>query len=36
VDDLLQVSAGMTFSGGIIDYCLYGILPLATGYNTAA
>ncbi|BDV03671.1 MAG: PTS sugar transporter [Candidatus Hepatoplasma scabrum] len=36
VDDLLKVSVGMTFSGGIIDYILYGILPLATGYNTAA
>lgn len=36
VDDLLGASIGLTFSGGIIDYCLYGILPLATGYNTTA
>ncbi len=32
--DLLHASIGLTFSGGFIDFVVYGILPGATGYNT--
>ncbi|BDV02499.1 MAG: PTS sugar transporter [Candidatus Hepatoplasma vulgare] len=31
--DAMQASVGMTFSGGIIDLSLYGILPWATGIS---
>lgn len=33
---LLGANVGMTFSGGIIDYVLYGILPAATGFDVTA
>ncbi|MGL4859559.1 MAG: PTS transporter subunit EIIC, partial [Enterobacteriaceae bacterium] len=29
--DLLNVKVGMTFSGGFIDFCLFGVLPGVTG-----
>jgi len=32
--DLLGVSVGMTFSGGIFDIILFGIIPDATGFAT--
>ena len=32
--DLLGSHIGMTFSGGIFDYVLYGILPDATGFHS--
>lgn len=31
--DLLQVKVGQTFSGGFIDFILYGVLPGVTGVN---
>ncbi len=34
--DLLHVSTGLTFSGGIIDYVIYGVLSNATGFHTSA
>ncbi len=34
--DLLHVSTGLTFSGGIIDFVIYGVLSNATGFHTSA
>lgn len=34
--DILNVSVGMTFSGGIIDYVLFGIIPQLTGQDVNA
>jgi len=31
---MLNANLGMTFSGGIFDFILYGILPGATGFRT--
>jgi|GEM_PF-2082757 len=31
--DVLGAHMGMTFSGGIFDFALFGILPDATGLN---
>lgn len=34
--DLLNVRIGLTFSGGLIDYTLFGIVPQATGQDVGA
>lgn len=34
--DLLHVKIGMTFSGGLIDYSLFGLLPQLTGQDVNA
>lgn len=34
--DLLNVRIGQTFSGGLIDYTLFGIVPQATGQDVGA
>ena len=34
--DILNVKIGMTFSGGLIDYTMFGILPQITGQNVNA
>lgn len=34
--DLLKVRIGLTFSGGLIDYTLFGIVPQATGQDVGA
>ncbi len=34
--DLLHVKIGMTFSGGLIDYALFGLLPQLTGQDVNA
>jgi PTS system D-glucosamine-specific IIC component/PTS system maltose and glucose-specific IIC component len=34
--DLLNVKIGMTFSGGLIDYALFGLLPQLTGQDVNA
>ncbi len=34
--DILNVKIGMTFSGGLIDYTLFGLLPQFTGQNVNA
>ena len=34
--DILNVKIGMTFSGGLIDYTLFGLLPQLTGQNVNA
>ena len=34
--DILNVKIGMTFSGGLIDYTMFGILPQVTGQNVNA
>lgn len=34
--DLLGVKIGMTFSGGLIDYTMFGIIPQVTGQDVHA
>ena len=34
--DILQVKIGMTFSGGLIDYTMFGLLPQGTGQDVNA
>ncbi len=34
--NLLGANVGMTFGGGFIDYTLYGLLPMATGFHNRA
>ncbi len=34
--NILQVKVGMTFSGGLIDYALFGLLPQLTGQDVNA
>ena len=34
--DILGVKIGMTFSGGLIDYTMFGIIPEATGQSVGA
>ena len=32
--NLFQVRIGMTFSGGLIDYIVFGVLPGTSGFET--